>query len=181
MNQSKTKDAPVFVLRSGQKQANLDILNHVAQHQPCSFLQLCGKFGQSSYKGFKVRMNHLVGSEQLQADKAGSSMESWTFALGEMAGKLGRELPAQAQAKPQVKAKAPKQARQDKTREPAPMYVGVTTPPREPEVMTSPTYCPKPMQALRPGSDYFASCPSLRDGQRLPFTGGYVGMSGGKS
>lgn len=177
------KNAPVFVLRSGQTQANLDIINFVSQHQPCGFLKLSGQLQKGSYKGFKARLSHLVLSDQLQADKTGVSMESWTFALGEKAGKLGRELPTKGQAKARKRGvEAPEhdsQAGPDETREPAPVYVGVTAPPREPEVMTGPTYCPKPMQALRPGSDDLTRCPSLRQGgQRLPFTGGYMSMEG---
>jgi hypothetical protein len=158
--------APVFELRQGQKQANLDIINYVAQHQPCGFLQLRGQFGQNSEKSFKVRLNHLVISLQLQADKSGWSMESWTFALGEMAGKLGRDLSAQAEAKPQAKpqpkaeAQPPEHDGHDETYEPPEVYVGTVAPPRQPEVMTAPDFKPKPMQALRPGAQDFMRCPS---------------------
>lgn len=61
-----------------------------------------------------------------------------------------------------------------------PEYVGTPAPARQPDVMTSPHYCPKPMQALRPGSGDFTRLPSLRQGQRLPFTGGYV-VAGSKA
>ena len=58
-----------------------------------------------------------------------------------------------------------------------PAYVGECVPARQPDTMTGPNYCPQPMQALRPGSGDFTRLPSLRQGQRLPFTGGYVAMS----
>lgn len=59
-------------------------------------------------------------------------------------------------------------------------YIGVRVPARQSDVMHTSVYQPRPMQALRPGSDDFARLPSLRQGgQRLPFTGGYVGMSAG--
>ena len=50
-----------------------------------------------------------------------------------------------------------------------------------PDLAKSSVYQPKPLQALRPGSDDFTRLPSLRQGQRLPFTGGYVVMGGNKS
>jgi hypothetical protein len=62
---------------------------------------------------------------------------------------------------------------------PAAPYVGVIVPPRKPAVMTDQAYRPRPMQALRAGSNDFANCPSLHQGQRLPFTGGYVVMADG--
>lgn len=157
MNQ---KDTPVFVLRRGQKQANLDILNYVAQHQPCGFLKLFGQFGQSSDKGFKTRLSYLVLSDQLQADKAGScSMESWTFALGEMAGKRGRELSAQAQA-PEQEARFATPGKPSK-REKPPVYVGVRTPTRKPDPMHSDMYQPKPWHVPRPGAQDFKAAPSV--------------------
>ena len=69
----------------------------------------------------------------------------------------------------------------DETHEPAARYVGVIVPPGQPDVMTGSVYQPKPMQALRPGAQDFTRCPSLRQGQHLPFTGGYVVMAGNKS
>lgn len=69
---------------------------------------------------------------------------------------------------------------QDETHEPPAVYVGVITPPRQQEVMKSPSYCPKPMQAQRSGSEDFTHLPSLRRGQRVPFTGSYMAMTGGE-
>lgn len=73
----------------------------------------------------------------------------------------------------------PESKAQDKDELPA--YVGEHVPPRQSGQMGASVYRPKPMQALRLDSDAFARCPSLRDGQRVPFTGGYVGMSGSQS
>ena len=158
MNQ---KAAPVFVLRKGQTQANLEILNHVAQHQPCSFLQLSEKFGQSSSKGLKARLSYLALSDQLQADKTGCSMDSWTFALGEMAGKRSHELGAASKTiQPAQQAQAQAQA-QAQRRDLAPK--GTWTAPR--------------CAALRAGASDFSALPSLRNGQRVPFSPGYVSLT----
>lgn len=157
--------APAFSLRNGQAQLNLDILNHIAKHALCSFDELYTMFspGQSRHDrgSFKSRLSHLVKSEQLVAQKTDPhNVSSWTFSIGWRAGKLGRQLP--------------------QTGRPA-GYAGVIVPPRQPNVLKDPGYQPKPVQALRPGSDEFTRLPSLRQGQRLPFTCGYVAVAGSKS
>lgn len=45
--------------------------------------------------------------------------------------------------------------------------------PRRNYALMTPRDLPR-MTALRPGADEFVAAPSLRNGQRLPFTGGYV-------
>lgn len=120
-------------------------------------------------KRVDAALGNMVSRDMLSRRGSGADRE---WSLGPAAQLVG----PQESDKPKAKAEAEAEAEAEQ-----PVHTGEPVSAAKPDVMTGPTYCPKPMQALRPGSDDFTRLPSMRQGQRLPFTGGYVVMAGSKS
>lgn len=128
----------------GQSLLNLDILNHVAQHESCGFEALFALFGevphdQEARTRFSKRLSYLTFSGQLQITNR-NSQRHWC-------------------APQAVEAPEPAVV----SEEALPAWVGSVAPSPRNDVMHCPVYVPDRAPVLRPGAMDFKRFASRGD------------------
>lgn len=139
---------PGAAIQLAQRQRNQELLQHVADHQSCSFEELLGMFGGpaadvDASQRFIKRLYYLVDSGRLRSHiSTVDGVRHWTL--------------------PPVSAEPSIDAHRTRTRDCAPVdaWVGTVAAPRQNSVLAGPLYVPDRDCALRAGAlDYkrFAS------------------------
>lgn len=129
---------------AAQSALNLDILNHVARHEPCSFESLFTLFGEATHDQeararFQKRLSYLTFSGQLQITNR-NGQRHWCAPLADEAPETAA-VPAES----------------------SPAWVGsVAQSPRN-DVMHCPVYVPGRAPVLRPGALDFKRLGSVGD------------------
>ena len=134
-------------------QHNQTLVRFLQQHQPISLKNLFDVYPDAGtcFKSFVKRITYLAGKRWvLRAGKGRDALLTFN---------ADRATPATV-------------ARQ-KTAKPTPDLSCQVVAPRRVNVMSG-NYQPHPPQALRLGSDDHLRLPSLRNGQRIPYTPGYI-------
>lgn len=131
-------------IHAAQSSLNLQILNHVAQHEPCGFEALFTLFGEAPHDRdararFSKRLSYLTYSAQLQITNL-NGKRHWCAPLGDEAPEPATE-PVDAQ----------------------PAWVGSVVPSPMNDVMHCPAYVPACAPVLRPGALDFKRLASRGD------------------
>lgn len=128
---------------AAQSALNLNILNHVAQHEPCGFEALFNLFGevhhQEARARFQKRLSYLTFSGQLQITNR-NGQRHWCAPLAEEAPETAAE-PDESQ----------------------PAWVGSVAASPMNDVMHCPVYVPERAPVLRPGATDFKRLGSVGD------------------